>query len=104
MLFAGLQKLTLLDYPGHTACTVFTQGCDLRCPFCHNSSLLDACAAPENPVLEDEIFSLLAKRRGTLDGICITGGEPLILSAAYASSVLMLSLIPMVHIPQRSGS
>ena len=58
MLFAGLQKLTLLDYPGHTACTVFTQGCDLRCPFCHNSSLLDACAAPENPVLEDEIFSL----------------------------------------------
>ena len=78
MLFAGLQKLTLLDYPGHTACTVFTQGCDLRCPFCHNSSLLDACAAPENPVLEDEIFSLLAKRRGTLDGICITGGEPLL--------------------------
>lgn len=78
MLFAGLQKLTLLDYPGHTACTVFTQGCDLRCPFCQNSSLLDACRAPEFPVLEEDILSFLKKRQGMLDGVCITGGEPLL--------------------------
>ena len=77
MLFAGLQKLTLLDYPQHTACTLFTQGCNLRCPFCHNSSLLDACCAPENPILAEDVLTFLYKRRGTLDGVCITGGEPL---------------------------
>ena len=77
MLFAGLQKLTLLDYPQHTACTLFTQGCNLRCPFCHNSSLLDACRAPETPVLAEDVLAFLYKRRGTLDGVCITGGEPL---------------------------
>ena len=78
MLFAGLQKLTLLDYPGHTACTVFTQGCDFRCPFCHNSSLLDSCRAPEQPFPEQDILDFLQKRRGILDGVCITGGEPLL--------------------------
>ncbi|MBQ9195641.1 MAG: anaerobic ribonucleoside-triphosphate reductase activating protein [Clostridia bacterium] len=78
MLFAGLQKLTLLDYPGHTACTVFTQGCDFRCPFCHNSSLLETGVTPENPVREEEILSFLMKRRGTLDGVAVTGGEPLL--------------------------
>lgn len=77
MVFAGLQKLTLLDYPGHTACTVFTQGCDFRCPFCHNASLLEA-TAPENPVGEEEILAFLKKRRGVLDGVAITGGEPLL--------------------------
>ena len=77
MLFAGLQKLTLLDFPGHTACTLFTQGCNLRCPYCHNSSLLDACRAPENPMLAEDILAFLYKRRGILDGVCITGGEPL---------------------------
>lgn len=78
MVFAGLQKLTLLDYPGHTACTVFTQGCDLRCPFCHNASLLEMGAAPEQPVEEEAVLSFLKKRRGTLDGVAITGGEPLL--------------------------
>lgn len=77
MLFAGLQKLTLLDYPQHTACTLFTQGCNLRCPYCHNASLLDACRAPESPILGDDVLLFLHKRRGTLDGVCITGGEPL---------------------------
>ena len=77
MVFAGLQKLTLLDYPGHTACTVFTQGCDLRCPFCHNSGLLPIGIAPENPVDEEAVIALLQKRHGTLDGVAITGGEPL---------------------------
>ena len=77
MVFAGLQKLTLLDYPGHTACTVFTQGCDLRCPFCHNSGLLAVDAAPEYPVDEETVIAFLQKRHGTLDGVAITGGEPL---------------------------
>lgn len=77
MLFAGLQKLTLLDYPEHVACTLFTQGCNLLCPFCQNSSLINPCQAPENPILEEDILSFLKKRQGTLDGVCITGGEPL---------------------------
>lgn len=77
MRIGGLQKLTLLDYPGHIACTVFTAGCNFRCPFCHNSSLV----LPEefSPPLEtDELLSFLQKRRGILDGVAITGGEPLL--------------------------
>ncbi len=71
----GIQKLTLLDYPGHTACTVFTGRCNYRCPFCHNATLVLHPA--EQPALEpEELFSLLRKRRGLLDGVCITGGEP----------------------------
>ena len=72
----GLQKLTLLDYPGRTACTVFLAGCNLRCPFCHNSELLDRRAA--EPVMTDgELLAYLKKRQGMLDGVCFTGGEPL---------------------------
>lgn len=74
MEFAGIQKLTLLDYPGLTACTVFTQGCNLRCPYCHNSSLLTASA--EVGISSEEILRFLDKRRGLLDGVCISGGEP----------------------------
>ncbi len=77
MRIAGLQKLTLLDFPGHTACTVFTAGCNLRCPFCHNSELV----LPERkPTLMDEedFFSFLNKRQGILEGVCVTGGEPLL--------------------------
>ena len=77
MKLAGLQKLTLLDYPGHVACTVFTDGCDLRCPFCHNSDLV----LPERavPALDaEEFFSFLRKRQGILEGVCLTGGEPLL--------------------------
>ena len=71
----GLQKLTLLDYPGRVACTVFLGGCNLRCPFCHNSELLDAHAA--EPVMDDaELLKFLESRRGVLDGVCVTGGEP----------------------------
>lgn len=73
----GLQKLTLLDYPGRTACTVFLAGCNLRCPFCHNSELLDRHAAPA--AMDDgELLAYLKKRQGMLDGVCITGGEPLL--------------------------
>lgn len=77
MKLAGLQKLTLLDFPGHVACTVFTAGCNLRCPFCHNSELV----LPErNPALmdEDDFLSFLKKRQGILEGVCVTGGEPLL--------------------------
>ncbi len=76
MKIHGLQKLTLLDYPGHTACTVFLAGCDWRCPFCHNADLLDASA---EPLMDDtEFLAFLKKRQGLLDGVAFTGGEPLL--------------------------
>lgn len=77
MKICGLQKLTLLDYPGHTACTVFTGGCNFRCPFCHNAGLVTAID-PASVIAEDEFFAFLEKRRGVLDGVCITGGEPML--------------------------
>ena len=78
MLIKGLAKLTLLDYPEHVACTVFTGGCNFRCPFCHNASLVERVSTL--PTMdESEIFSFLAKRRGVLDGVCVTGGEPLMM-------------------------
>ena len=72
----GLQKLTLLDYPGKVACTAFLGGCNLRCPFCHNGALV---LEPGPPILTgEELLAFLARRRGLLDGVCITGGEPLL--------------------------
>ncbi len=76
MFFAGLQKLTLLDYPGKMACLLFTMGCNFRCPFCHNGSLVRAEDSAE--ITEEEVLSFLTKRKGLLDGVCITGGEPLL--------------------------
>lgn len=74
-MIKGLQTLTLLDYPGKVACTVFLGGCNFRCPFCHNGGIvLNPAAEPDIP--EAEIFALLKKRRGVLEGVCITGGEP----------------------------
>lgn len=77
MLISGLQKTTLLDYPGCVACTVFTGGCNFRCPFCHNSSLVVPDRIAEG-ISEDEIMAFLKKRVGVLDGVAITGGEPLL--------------------------
>ncbi len=74
VVISGLQKMTLLDFPGKVACTVFLQGCNFRCPFCHNSDLLGK-DGPE-PILTQELFAFLKKRTGLLDGVCITGGEP----------------------------
>ena len=74
MNIAGLQKMTLLDYPGRVACTVFLNGCNFRCPFCHNSPLLPGTVP--NGFTEEELLSFLAKRKGLLDGVCISGGEP----------------------------
>lgn len=76
MIIKGLSKLTLLDFPGRTACTVFTGGCNLRCPFCHNSPLVTHI--DEYEISETEVFEHLKKRRGILDGVAVTGGEPLI--------------------------
>ena len=76
MLLAGLQKLTLLDFPGHMACTVFTHGCNLRCPFCHNAGLV--VRPNDNIISEETFFEFLGKRKGLLDGVAITGGEPLL--------------------------
>ena len=76
MKIHGLQKMTLLDYPGRVACTIFFGGCDMRCPFCHNAELLDGTAPPV--MGEEELIGFLEKRRGLLDGVAITGGEPLL--------------------------
>jgi len=77
MVISGMQKLTLLDYPEKTACLLFTQGCNFRCPFCHNSELLKN-EQPTDIISEEEVFKYLNKRQGILDGVCITGGEPLL--------------------------
>lgn len=70
----GLQKTTLLDYPGHVAATIFLGGCNFRCPFCHNAELLDNDV--ETQFCQDEVLGFLKKRKGILEGVCITGGEP----------------------------
>ena len=74
MIIKGIQKLTLLDFPGRVACTVFTAGCNFRCPFCHNASLV--LGGSDGFINENEIFAFLEARRGRLSGICISGGEP----------------------------
>ena len=79
MKLLGLQKMTMLDFPGRIACTVFTGGCNFRCPFCHNASLVlpDRMANAEQ-VSEESFFNFLKTRKGLLDGVAITGGEPLL--------------------------
>ncbi len=74
MLILGLNKTTLLDYPEHVAATIFTGGCQFRCPFCHNKELVFANGMPV--YTEEEILSFLKKRAGILTGVCISGGEP----------------------------
>ena len=75
MKIYGLNKTTLLDYPGRVAATIFLGGCNFRCPFCQNSSLvLNPSSQPELSVTE--VLSFLKKRQGILEGVCVTGGEP----------------------------
>ncbi len=74
LTIAGLQKMTLLDYPGKIACIVFLPGCNFRCPFCHNSDLLPGVQTGD--VTLPELLDFLKKRQGLLDGVCVTGGEP----------------------------
>lgn len=71
----GFDKLTLLNYPDKVACTIFTKGCNFKCPYCHNSSLISLDKVNDK---YEEVISYLNKRKGILDGVCITGGEPLI--------------------------
>lgn len=75
MIISGFQKLTALDYPGKIACTLFTHGCPFRCPYCHNAALVTE-NSPDS-LDAGEIFAYLQKRRGVLDGVAVTGGEPL---------------------------
>ena len=76
MIIKGFQKLTLLDYPGKVACTVFTGGCNFRCPFCHNALLVTEMDDIE--YTEKEIFEHLERRKGVIEGVAVTGGEPLL--------------------------
>ncbi len=76
MIIGGYQKLTLIDYPGKIATTVFTVGCSFRCPFCHNPELVLSPGISNN--MEKDFFEFLKKRKGKLEGVCITGGEPTI--------------------------
>lgn len=78
MQISGLQKLTLLDYPGTVACTIFTAGCNFRCPFCHNAMLVLPEQIEEASLSEDEVLKFLKKRQGVLEGVAVTGGEPLL--------------------------
>ena len=73
-MICGLQKMTLLDFPGKIACTVFLGGCNFRCPFCHNSELF--MGSPQKLMEDEEFFAFLKTRKGLLDGVCVSGGEP----------------------------
>ena len=75
MRILGFAKMTMLDFPGRVACTVFTGGCNLRCPFCHNAGLVEGVG---EEWAQEEIFAFLKKRRGLLDGVAVTGGEPML--------------------------
>ena len=81
-IIVGLQKLTLLDYPGKVACTLFTRGCNFKCPFCHNASLV-VRADEQKPYANADILAFLKKRAGVLDGVAITGGEPTLVAGLY---------------------
>ena len=78
MKICGLQKLALVDYPGKLAATVFTGGCELRCPFCHNAVLVTGAEEERESYTPEEILAFLRTRRGLLDGVVLTGGEPLL--------------------------
>ena len=78
MYIQYLQKMTLLDFPGRVACTLFTHGCDFLCPFCHNPGLVTEPPDTASLCTEEEILSYLQKRKGILDGVAVTGGEPLL--------------------------
>lgn len=94
MLLKGLQKLTLLDYPQKMACTVFTGGCNFRCPFCHNASLVLGDRLAESASLpEEEFFKFLEKRKNILEGVCVSGGEP----------TLMPDIIPFLYKIKKMG-
>ena len=75
MIIAGLQKMTITDFPENVACILFLKGCNFRCPYCQNSELIDY-KIDDNYILKEEVFDFLKKRQGILDGVVISGGEP----------------------------
>ena len=77
MQIGGLQKVSLIDYPGHVAATVFTSGCNFYCPFCHNPELVDRSRNHNKFLIgEEEFFDFLTSRQGLIDSVCVSGGEP----------------------------
>ena len=93
MKIYGLQKMTLLDFPGRIACTVFLGGCDMRCPFCHNSELAEGKAEPV--MTAEDLTAFLRKRKGLLEGVAVTGGEPLL----REESLDLLRMIRDLEVP-----
>ena len=79
MNFCGVEKSSLVDFGDKLTCTVFTHGCNFKCPFCHNATLV-ILPNEVDSISEDEFFSYISKRKGVLDGVCVTGGEPLLSS------------------------
>lgn len=78
---SAIQPFTMLDFPGHTACIIFLAGCNFRCPYCHNSEFVlpeKIAKIKDDFISEDALFRFLEKRKGLLDGVVITGGEPTI--------------------------
>ena len=75
MRFYGFQKMTLLDFPGKVACTLFTGGCNMRCPFCHNALLVTELEQGNDTWDEAEVLTFLRRRKGLLDGVCVTGSR-----------------------------
>ena len=108
MIFGGIQKLTILDYPDKTACTLFTSGCNFRCPFCQNSSLLNPVTNEERTgnrytINAVEVLDFLKTRKGLLDGVCISGGEPLMHDKLYIFLNEVKSLGFLVKIDTNGG-
>lgn len=95
MIIGGFQKFSLIDYPGRICAIVFTQGCNFRCPYCHNPELVDTNPSGRQEVAQDEILSFLEARKGKLEAVTITGGEPLLQSdiGDFLSSVKSLGYL-----------
>jgi pyruvate formate lyase activating enzyme len=83
MLFGGYQPISLSDFPGRVAAILFTQGCNFRCPYCHNAELIPLCAHPDKTFGRKEALALIQSRQGLLEGVVITGGEPTIQPDLY---------------------
>ena len=78
MLIGGLEKVSLIDYPGRVSCVIFLSGCNFRCPYCHNPQLVRGPLSRKSHLTESEIYEFLEKRLGLLEGVVISGGEPTI--------------------------
>ena len=92
MIIAGLEKFTLLDYPGKIACTIFLFGCNFRCGYCHNPELV--LSKPKNSFSKDKVLSFLEKRKNQLEAVCFTGGEPLLtLEKEFLKSIKKLGYL-----------